>query len=293
MFKNNGVKIADRFLECVFCEQLARLRIFRLIHCYRNTKNSEIKEVVDYYRTNKLNAFQRIYPYPFAKNYDYKSIKVFFDGEDYYVKRNGRNLYLGNMFSCIKDAQLYYQRLLIEQDVNSPHRYLTDHFFPDMNDVVLDIGAAEGNLSFDVINNCKKLYLFECDKEWIRALKKTFSDYSDKVVFVNYYVDNYSDGEHISIDDFVKRYNLHGENLFIKIDAEGSETRIIEGAKNTLNNNKTKLAVCTYHNKDDEKNIRRLFEGWRIQHSQGYMFFIYDFNIKFPYLRRGLLRIKK
>jgi hypothetical protein len=293
MFRNNGVLIATSFLECVFCEQLSKIRINRFVRKFRKTTDPEYTEIIEYISSNKTTAFQRIYPYSFTNNYTYEKIKLYKENDSFYALKNGRKLYLGKEFATEKEAKLYYQRLLIEQDEESPHRYLTENFHPETDDIVFDIGGAEGNFSFDVIETCKKIYIFECDERWIEELKKTFSDYSDKVVFVNKFVDDHSDETHISIDDFVRENGLNDEHIFIKIDAEGSEVKILNGARKTLNKNTVRLAVCSYHKNDDEKNIRAIFNGWNINHSRGYMFFIYDFKIHFPYFRRGVLRVSK
>lgn len=47
--------------------------------------------------------------------------------------------------------------------------------------MIADIGSAEGNFSLSNIENVKKVYLFESDKEWIEALEATFRPWRDKV----------------------------------------------------------------------------------------------------------------
>ena len=63
-----------------------------------------------------------------------------------------------------KDKPIYFKKkwsksriqkalnqLYIEQDINSPHRYLTDDFNVDKDTIVADIGCAEANFSLFVI----------------------------------------------------------------------------------------------------------------------------------------------
>ena len=98
----------------------------------------------------------------------------------------------------------------------------------------------------------------------------------------------------ISLDDFIKQYNLKNEKLFIKVDAEGCEPAIIDGAESVINNSMDlKLAVCTYHCQNHEELIRKRFRDWDISVSPGYMIYYYDFDWTKPYLRRGLLRIQR
>ncbi|MDD4808931.1 MAG: hypothetical protein PHP12_02715 [Bacilli bacterium] len=54
---------------------------------------------------------------------------------------------------------------------------------------------------------------------------------------------------------------------------------------------KVKLSICTYHKKDDEEKIRNIFKNSNITTSTGYIVWIFDQNIKYPYFRRGVLKI--
>ena len=86
--------------------------------------------------------------------------------------------------------------------MNSPHRYLTESFTIGQNDVLADIGAAEGNFSLAVIEKVKKIYIFEYDQEWIEALRATFAPWSDKVEIINKFVSDKNDEYHIRFDTF-------------------------------------------------------------------------------------------
>ena len=113
-----------------------------------------------------------------------------------------------------------YSDLLREQDINSPHRYLSESFNPGNDDVVADIGAAEGNFSLSVIEKVKKIYLFEYDQEWIEALRATFAPWAEKVEIINKYVSDYNDESHIRFDTF---FEMKKDITFLKIDVDGAE----------------------------------------------------------------------
>lgn len=122
----------------------------------------------------------------------------------FYVNHKGKRLYFKRELSksAIKDL---YRCLCIEQDKDSPHSYS----FGEMsfqNEIVADIGAAEGIWGLSLIESVKTLYLFECDEGWIEALNLTFSPWKEKVRIINKYVSDNSEGCMIRLDDyFMKR----------------------------------------------------------------------------------------
>lgn len=64
----------------------------------------------------------------------------------------------------------------------------------------------------------------------------------------------------ISIDSFVKQQKLQRVD-FIKADIEGAERKMIEGAKKTLMMYAPKLAICTYHYKDDPEVLEKMIKA--------------------------------
>jgi len=185
-----------------------------------------------------------------------------------------------------------YSLLMLEQDANSPHRYITNNFKVNDGDVVVDIGSAEGNFSLSNIEKIKKLYLVEADPGWNEALNATFAPWKDKVVILNKYASDKDDEQNISLDGLLQ----HEEKVnFIKIDVEGAEQQVLAGATVVVNKNKDlKVALCTYHRQDDAETFARLLTEKRftIEFSNGYMIFINSDRSQFkpPYLRKGLIR---
>ena len=123
-----------------------------------NEVNDEQKEVIGFLKNNPV----KIFPYPFHFNYSPENIEVLYDQQlgMRYVLLEGKRLYFKKRWRD-KRIKRAYSDLLREQDLNSPHRYLTDSFTVGNDDVVADIGAAEGNFSLSVIEKIKKVYIFE------------------------------------------------------------------------------------------------------------------------------------
>jgi hypothetical protein len=252
-----------------------------------NEINDEHKEVLGYLENNPV----RIFPYPFHDNYSSDKIDVFYDSETgmRYVLQDGKRLYFKKRWSG-KRIKRAYSDLLREQDINSPHRYLTDKFTIVNDDVVADIGAAEGNFSLSVIEKIKKLYLFEYDQEWIQALRATFAPWAEKVEIINKYVSDYNDDSHIRLDTF---FDMKNDITFLKIDVDGAEAIVLNSCVEVFKaHNSFKVALCTYHKNNDEKDFTLLLKnhGFSISPSKGYMIHYYDKKMKAPYLRRGLIR---
>lgn len=249
--------------------------------------NDEQLEVVKFLETNEI----KIFPYPFNDNYPADKIEVFNDAEKglKYVLQDGKRLYFKKRWneSRIKRA---YSDLMREQDLNSPHRYLTDSFSIGSNDVLADIGAAEANFALAVIDKIKKAYLFEYDREWAEALRATFAPWADKVEIINKYVSDRDDDSHVRFDTFYKKNN---DLTFLKIDVDGAESIVLDSCNEVFRSPVPfKVALCTYHKNNDEKDFTLLLKnhGFNVTPSRGYMIHFYDKKMKAPYLRRGLIR---
>ena len=248
--------------------------------------NDEQREVLKYLENNPV----RIFPYPFHDNYSAEKIDVFLDSENgmHYVIQEGKRLYFKKRWSE-KRIKRAYSELLREQDLNSPHRYLTESFTIG-EEVLADIGAAEGNFSLSVIEKVKKIYLFEYDHEWTEALKATFAPWADKVEIINKYVSDSDDESHVRFDTF---YAKKKDITFLKIDVDGAEAIVLDSCNEVFKSKGSfKVALCTYHKNNDEKDFTILLRthGFSITPSKGYMIHYYDKKMKAPFLRRGLIR---
>jgi hypothetical protein len=253
----------------------------------QNEVNVEQREVLNYLDNNPV----RIFPYPFHDDYSEEKIEVFFDAElgMRYVIQEGKRLYFKKRWGE-KRIKRAYSELVREQDMNSPHRYLTSSFTLGEEDVLADIGAAEGNFSLDVIERVKKVYLFEYDREWSEALRATFAPWAEKVEIINKYVSDKDDKSHVRFDTF---YREKKDITFLKIDVDGAESIVLDSCNEVLKEGKSfKIALCTYHKNNDEKDFTHLLKshGFSVTPSSGYMIHYYDKNMKAPYLRRGLIR---
>jgi hypothetical protein len=249
--------------------------------------NDEQKEVISFLKTSPV----QIFPYPFHDKYNPENIEVCHD-EDLgmkYVMLDGKRLYFKKRWS-VKRIQRAWSDLLREQDAQSPHRYLADGFDMDKDEVLADIGAAEGNFSLSVIEKVKKVYLFEYDREWTEALQATFAPWKDKVVITGKFVSDVNDNSHVRLDTFYEQYK---DLTFIKIDVDGAEDIVLESCKGIFASGLPfKIALCTYHKNNDEEKFTSLLreKGFNVTPSRGYMIHYYDKKMKEPYLRRGLVR---
>jgi len=252
--------------------------------------DEELTPVLDYLHTNPIAVF----PYHFQNQYDADAIEVFDDAEKglRYVMLDGKKLYFKKRWSK-KRIRHSFNELTKEQDPQSPHRYLTDQFKIEDGEILVDIGVAEGNFALGAVEKASRLILFETDNEWIEALNATFEPWKEKVLIINKFVSDITNATNTTLDDFL----APGEQItFLKIDVDGAESRLLNGCKRILKEQKPlKLAICTYHKQDDEKDFKALLSqnGFETSHSNGFMLFYYDKKMKAPYLRRGLIRAVK
>ncbi|WP_299155694.1 rRNA adenine N-6-methyltransferase family protein [uncultured Christiangramia sp.] len=263
----------------------------KIIAFYRNSSciSKEENEVICFLEKNDLQVF----PYDFVFKYDKSKIRVFVDEELHlkYVMHFSKKLYFKRSLT-VSAIQSLYRGLLIDQDENSPHKYLNRDFQVKPSDVVVDAGAAEGNFSLEIIERVKFIYLFECDPEWVEPLQATFAPWKEKVKIINKKIGSKNTSEEISLDTFFEKQGF----TFVKADIEGDESNLLCGASNILAQDiSLKLVLCTYHKQNDYVNFRELLSEneFRTTSTNGFIIFFYDKWIKPPYLRKALIRAER
>ena len=211
-----------------------------------------------------------ILPYEFTLKYRKATVGVREDTENglFYILQEGKRTYFPK---SVKKPDRYYMGSIMEQDEESPHRYVKS--YDELSGkTLLDIGAAEGNFSLSVIEKVDHVYLFECDPQWIEALNATFRPWKHKVTIVQKYVGDKNGEGMVSIDEFLKDKNK--SNLFLKMDIEGAEIAALKGASETLKNEDLSFSICTYHRNTDANDIAEIFlhHNFRYEFTDGMLF---------------------
>jgi hypothetical protein len=212
-----------------------------------------------------------------------------------YVLHENKRLYFKQ--SDEHEIQSYYNSLLIEQDIDSPHRYEYKDFKVNEGGTVLDVGAAEGIFSLSVVDRASRLYIIEADESWLPALEATFAPWRDKVTIINKYIANYQAAATCDLDSYF-RETLETPANFIKVDVEAGEMPLLNGAQGLLAAQPNmKIAICTYHRQKDAEEINNalMAQGFHTEFSKGYMIFESWLRDREPsfYIRKGLIRAGK
>ena len=248
--------------------------------------NAEKQRILAWLKKNEIQPF----PYDFPKKYKKSDVRVLYDEQAkcYYGFWHGKKVYVKKTMNK-REAQGYLCGIAMEQDEASPHLYRYEKA-NIAGKVIADVGAAEGFFSLDVIDDAKKVYLFECDPEWIDALKLTFAPWRAKVEIVEKYVDQTETDTSVTIDSFFAGREID----ILKADIEGYEVPMLRGATKSLPRI-SNLIVCAYHKQRAEQEIRNILSpfSFKISTSSGYMFFMADEEQFEPYVRRGLIYATK
>lgn len=275
----------DRITESLFLERL------QLMSRYEDCKEKEIQEIMDYLDSHPLQVFN----YSFVENYKNEDFYIQYDEDKnlFYTLYYNKKMYFSRSFQDVEKVREYYRSICLEQDIDSPHKYLTDTFEVPDDAVVIDAGVAEGNFALSIVERAKKIYLFEPDSEWVEALRYTFEPYLKKVVIINKCLSNYIDGRTTTIDE-----TLCGTKVdFIKMDIEGEEYYALQGAEKSIAaSEKLRCVVCTYHQEFAHSGIKELLEKlcFKVETSAGFMWYPDSSNImRAPVLRRGIIRAEK
>ena len=165
-------------------------------------------------------------------------------------------------------------------DSNDWHFYQKKHTEIENDEILLDIGTAEGLFPLSVIEKCKNIYLIEPSVLFSNCLKKTFSDYLDKTTIINcavgnedgliFFDENSLDGavsvskseNQVQINKIDTIFNKNQKITYLKADIEGFEQEMLKGAVQTIKRNKPKIAITTYHTQNNPKEIIDLITGF-------------------------------
>ncbi|AFL85065.1 hypothetical protein Belba_2511 [Belliella baltica DSM 15883] len=265
-----------------------RLDLFRknllkkLINYSSTSLGSKYKSEINFLKEHGLTVF----PYSFIKNYSKSEIKINKIDNLMCVEYFGKNLFFPKNFSHNQIIDYAYG-LFLEQDELSPHSYNSPIFRIDNDDILLDIGCAEANYSLSMIEQVKKVYLFEPNEIWIQPLQHTFSNWKNKVEIFN---QRYGDRNELNHPDLSREFL--NQNILIKIDVDGNEREVLELIEPLFSIAKSvKIAICTYHQNNDADDFDNFFKtnGFQTRFGRGYMLFYYDRQIQKPYLRPGVL----
>jgi len=249
----------------------------------------EIQHAIKFLKTNRFTSF----PYSWSLKYDNYFPEIFFDSEVsfHYMILEGKRLYFPKKYN--RNQVVWTMRgIFKEQDKNSAHLYLTENFQVENNSILIDGGVAEGSFSLSVIEKVKKLYLIECQLDWIEALQLTFAPWKDKVVIIGKYLSDSVTDNTISIDSIVEVKQT--EKYFIKLDIEGYELRALDGMSSFFSKaNYLKMCICTYHNLTDADEINKYLNKKELKCEFSNSYLIFVDNNEIPSFRKALIRAEK
>lgn len=145
------------------------------------------------------------------------------------------------------------------------------HF--EANEVFVDCGAYCGDTLLDFLQECKcyqKVYCYEFDEKNLQQLKEVAQDYSgveirpcavgneETVISVLEAEDTSSSrlnsgerGTGRKVPMVTLDLDIPEKVTFIKMDVEGAEKKVLQGARRHISSEKPKLAVAVYHGNSD------------------------------------------
>jgi hypothetical protein len=258
--------------------------------------NAEFQEEIDFLKKQK-----GIVVFPYKK---IKQVGDIVSGYDSiknlpYVIHKKRKLYFPHSWSK-EEASCKYKDFIEVENIlgggyieKAPHQYQSDSFRVKNSDILLDVGCAEALFALDVIDEVRKVILFESDSIWFAPLKATFEKEikESKVVLIEKNAGDADTSQSITITSVLQ--NEEYESLFIKMDIEGNETDVVKSCVDLMKSGKDmRFSCCTYHRQSDAEILKDIFEsnGCQTTFSDGYMIFVLDKHIIYPYFRRGIIR---
>lgn len=281
-------------LESKLFDLRNRLLYFELLRFFENEANSEFQCEISH-----IKELGQVTVFPYKQLKTLQNIEAGYDEVKKlpFVIHKYKRLYFPKTWN-VEMAKYTYKKYIEVENIlggnyieKAPHEYQSSTIRVKKGDIVFDIGAAEALFALDIIDLAMKVFILESERIWNEPLKATFEPYKDKVKIINKRISDIDSINEIRLETCLKDEDF--ESLFIKMDIEGYESRIIEGNKPLFSKNiDLRIACCTYHEQCDAVNINTLLSdfGYKTEFSEGYMLYIYDENLQPPYFRKGMVR---
>lgn len=191
--------------------------------------------------------------------------------EDNYYRVLFNNMPLSLYWPKIFPVKDLYQVIAETFDQRDWHYYQKEPTKLEKDEVLVDIGAAEGLFSLSVIDKCKKVIIIEPNTIFYKSLKKTFKQFEDKVQIYNVGIGKVTGKYALKNNSFITTIlNKPGETYvctldellygksnvtYIKADMEGHEFHMLKGAINIIKKYKPKIAITSYHKSNNHNEI--------------------------------------
>lgn len=245
---------------------MRRLRI--LFYWFFYSKNNiGLKELFSFLGKPQVAIIAKRYIKDIVLNNDFFEISF---------KGINNKLYWPNKFSVSGINQVTAETF----DINDWHYYQYKKTVIENNEILLDIGTAEGLFPLTVIEKCNHIYMIEPSKIFITSLEKTFNNFQHKATIINTAVGSKDDEVFFnedSLDGQVSNTNSGNDKIslrkidtlfkdkkitYLKADIEGFEQEMLLGAEETIKKNKPKIAITTYHKENNPKEIIALIKSY-------------------------------
>lgn len=178
-----------------------------------------------------------------------------------------------------KDLPLYDLYIVAGENYTSTnwHYYAIPETKITKDDIVVDCGAAVGTFTLSILH-AKKIYAIEPLPKFVEAMSCTFKKNKNVSILpvavgeregklsmfdgsFGSIIDNRENGVKVKVTTIDNLFYNKGQCVtYIKADLEGWDLEMLKGAEKTIKKNRPKIAITTYHKKDDHIKIMKFLK---------------------------------
>ena len=226
-------------------------------------------------------------------NFCMDHIDEIFDVYNSFIDDESRETYLGCILALVSNRISHCRFANTDQ-------YLLHGFLPKSRDIVIDGGACDGGTASMFADFGCQVISFEMDRENFEITSRVARE-------KNFVVENFGLGDSnrdifythsdsggsqinsgslktrlVTLDSYVREKNLSSVD-FIKLDIEGSELSMLQGAADTITRFKPKLEISAYHKLEDLWTLQQFLKSIRPDYEFAFRHFETTFDSA-PYM---------